>query len=292
MTYKQLMGEVAALGFEEGVEDESSFRYAANRALLQLANEYRTYRTAVFCLPAPRRHRLAAARTLCPGEYISLFCPAGGVSLRVGGRGILTADTGGKIARRIFERDDALFRLCLPEGGTLTVRADGYVMCGETAHYEGIFTREEDIPLPEGGRDILLSDIPDFLSAGELPADRRGTPVRGAEIIGNRLTLPAGCPGTVRLTYAHLPEKNHGRQQGGSHRRTAGGGTSAPTAHRCLSLAGCRCLQGGLLYEPVPGRRQSSDGKCAREYKYLLREYQRVGISSVFCISIQEKGGI
>lgn len=207
MTYKQLMGEVAALGFEEGVEDESSFRYAANRALLQLANEYRTYCTAVFCLPAPRRHRLAAARTLCPGEYISLFCPAGGVSLRVGGRGILTADTGGKIARRIFERDDALFRLCLPEGGTLTVRADGYVMCGETAHYEGIFTREEDIPLPEGGRDILLSDIPDFLSAGELPADRRGTPVRGAEIIGNRLTMPAGCPGTVRLTYAHLPEK-------------------------------------------------------------------------------------
>ncbi|MCQ2414313.1 MAG: hypothetical protein MJ082_05950 [Clostridia bacterium] len=206
MTYQELLEEVSALGFEESVENEKQFRYAANRAQKQIFTERPQRKTLKLSVAGAKGRILEKAVLLSPGEKLNVVVPKGGICFTVGGRGNIAFVESGEKKTKFFDRDGLTERKVFFTDGQLEIEADGYVSISEILHYEGAFQSAAAIPSESGVRVIDLSDnAEDFLCCDTLPKGEDGEPILCAEIRGNELSLPIGFSGCVSVEYCRKP---------------------------------------------------------------------------------------
>lgn len=203
MTYRELLEECAALGFENGVGDEMRFLYSARRALSLLSAEHPLlgelsfYCEAVYATEGAREIFHPAGTELSvplTGKTYS-FLVSGKGGFRAEGEPLHTFDTPALAVRGY--RNSAQRMLFVGEYD-YTVRCFScFLSCPP---------KKESIPILGKGRSFSLREIcEDFLRPDGVPRDASGEPIRDATIHGGTLTLPADYTGEVRLRYRRAP---------------------------------------------------------------------------------------
>ena len=204
MTLKELMDEVAALGFEEEIEANAALFGAAKRALMRIYTERAVY-SVIQIIPNAAKPTLYQKKiTHAPGELLVFSLGESTYSFRVSGCGSFCV--GDKAYD--FNGNSLVFRGFANEGDELTFRGDFLYTVYDLSVYHGVFaasSRDVRLKGEELSFDLsLMTD--DFLAFGELPTDGRGRAVRGARFLGSRLYLPEDCEGVVNLSYRRRPK--------------------------------------------------------------------------------------
>lgn len=203
MTYRELLEECAALGFENGVGDEMRFLYSARRALSLLCTEYPLLGELSFYCEAVLPTEGAREIFHPAGTEIAVPLTGKTYSFLVSGKGAYRAEG---------EPTHAF------DTPAMTVRgyrnaARKILFFGEYDYIVRFFScflscppKKESIPLFGKGRSFSLREIAeDFLRPDGVPRDAAGDPIRGVTIHGGTLTLPADYVGEVRLRYRRAP---------------------------------------------------------------------------------------
>ena len=198
MTYRELMDEVAALGFDSAVEDTGVLVAATNRAQRQLdralggAGVYVT-----LCMSAPAFSSEATREVA--GEWRLPAAGAIALSFESVGQGTLTLALGGEVRQYALTGSSYRERRYLfPEmrGATVTLRGTA----GLCVRALTVFGTVGDCPgadaLPlvrEGMWEYNLTALcPTCVGLRALPVDARGLPVRDFELRDGVLLLPDG----------------------------------------------------------------------------------------------------
>ena len=204
MTLKELMEEVAALGFEEEIEANSALFGAVKRALMRIYTERAVY-SVIQIIPSAAKPALFQKRiNHAPGEILVFNLDSSTYSFRVSGCGSFCV--GDKEYE--FNGNSLVFRGFANEGDNLTFRGDFLYTVYDLSVYRGVYAASSrDIRLK--GEELffdlsLMTD--DFLAFGELPTDGHGRAIKGARFLGSRLYLPESCEQIVSLSYRRRPK--------------------------------------------------------------------------------------
>ena len=208
MTLNELKAEVAALGFDTGVDDTSAFIAAANRALSMICRDLpmlgTLYAPACSIPPAYRLDTLHHSA----GERIELNLSGKAYSFYISGKGEFTKVTPTSRVTCEFDTPISEYRGIID--GSLTLIFDG------SGDYEVLDLLTYDKIIGESAADIPLYDriritpdrlTDDFVAFAELPRDGEGRIISGAYIDGREIVLPSGYNGVVSIRYERRPRK-------------------------------------------------------------------------------------
>lgn len=208
MTLNELKAEVAALGFDNGIDDTSAFIAAANRALSMICRDIP--RLGTLCAPActiPPAYRLDALHH-SSGERIEFNLSGKAYSFYVAGKGEFTKITPAERVTCEFDTPISEYRGIID--GSLTLIFDGigdYEVMDLLIYDKIIGENAEDIPPYERIRITPDRMTDDFIAFAELPRDGEGRIISGAYIDGREVVLPLGYNGVVSIRYERRPRK-------------------------------------------------------------------------------------
>lgn len=205
MTYRELAEECAALGFEDDVGEDGRFLYAARRALALLNTEYPAVGEVNFFCEAvvPRESRREIFHPA--GTELSVPLSGKSYSFRVGGRGSYRPE--GETPRA-FDAPSVLVREYRGEAGYLLFCGDYDYTVRDFAVFDACPPMREEIPTLAPVRTFSLRTLaPDFLCPDGIARGEDGTPIVGASVYGDTLTLPREYHGCVTLRYRRAPSK-------------------------------------------------------------------------------------
>lgn len=203
MTYRELLEESVALGFESGVGNEMRFLYAARRALSLLCTEYPLCDELSFYCEAASPTEEARDIFHPAGTELSVPLSGKSYSFLVGGKGSFRQE--GRPARdfdapHLAVRDYCADAKYLLFGGDY----DYTVRC--FACFFSCPPSKESIPLFGRQRSFSLGEVAaNFLRPDDVPRSGNGEPIADASIHGGILTLPYDYAGEVRLRYRRAP---------------------------------------------------------------------------------------
>lgn len=203
MTVKELMMEVAALGFENEIELNSAFSSAATRAIRHIYTD-RAVLATVSVIPASQAPAFHRAKLLHPqGESISLPIDGRAYAFKTSGTGSFTI--GG--SRSSFSGPATVFRGFCSAGDILTFSGDfRYTVYDLTVYSERTSEHAADIRLRGEEQSFDLSLITDdFLAFACVPTDKLGKTIKGAHCEGSILYLPESVNTEVRVKYRRAP---------------------------------------------------------------------------------------
>lgn len=207
MTFGQLKGAVARLGFESDLDDVSLLCSALSRALYMLYRDRPVIRVVKLSkTPFPGR-LLSEKFTHTPKKHEYFTFRGQALSFSVSGKGRYTLRTGGVSRTEDFDTDLSSIRQRLGDNASITFEGDyGYTVYG-LCDIDAIRSdRLEDIPLWDERSFIDLKRVcKDYMSPHKAPTDIRGRNITGAVISDGILTLPEGFFGEVLLTYKRAP---------------------------------------------------------------------------------------
>jgi hypothetical protein len=196
MTYRELMDEVAALGFDSAVEDTGVLVAATNRALRQLDRALGGDAVHLTLCMTPPLYVCEAPREVA-GEWRLPVRGAVALSFESVGQGTLTLTLGERVERyplsgSSYRRRKYYFPTL--RGATVTLHATGSLrvrsLCvlGEV----GEIGDAQCLPLLRCGmREYTLTALcPAYIGLRELPRDAAGMPVRDFELRDGVLLLP------------------------------------------------------------------------------------------------------
>ena len=139
------------------------------------------------------------------GEKKSLPISGRAYSLWASGKGYFTVIDGGSCLRYDCDTDGERFYGFINEGGEICFEGDYlYTVTDFVCFAELTSDRADDIPKSayDSFVDLTAEGILKLLSA---PTDAYGTPISGARTVGDRLLLPAGFEGEIRLEVIRMP---------------------------------------------------------------------------------------
>ena len=210
MTLNELKMSVLALGFEDRMEDEGTFRRSAERALTQLFSDLPVECMGEIdvCMPRITSSERLIRHAGSASDATERQIKGVGYSFVSSGNGSYTVTDkngtrtygipGGRCEHRGFiSGGEAVLRF--RSTSAITVRA-------LTAFRELGGDRAEDIPIYTGRITVSLAEhLPDLLFPLGEPRDSGGDRIEGLELSESEVRLPYEYSGTLAVRYARSP---------------------------------------------------------------------------------------
>ena len=208
MTYKDLYAEVAALGFESEIEDQTALLYSANRALKSIAALAPSYGTLTLIqrVIPPVSHIPEVKYE--PGEEVIIPLRGATFSLKFSGAGTVTLKERMRVTPYFFDSPYTELRRMLPnhEGELILSGRTSFTLKDIACYAYMNGTGESDIPIVAPFRDYdMRAHTDDFFGFTSLPTDERGDKIEGAYFRDDMLFVPSGYEGEIHLIYRRLP---------------------------------------------------------------------------------------
>lgn len=208
MTYNQLKEDVAALGFEAAIENESQLLIAANRALRIIYTERpRECQIRLSCQELGE-HLIHRQMHHMGKEKISVSLTGEAYSFRVSGRGEYTVtDTTGSRSFE-FDGESSLMKGYIKGEATLVFEGDYSYTVYDLCCYDRRFGDGMDsIPERQEYRTFKLGDtVKGFRAFASLPTDNDGKRIEGSILRGESLLVPRDFCGEINLSYYRTPD--------------------------------------------------------------------------------------
>ena len=212
MTYGQLKSEVLELGFERDFPSDGILLSSLNRALLLIAAERGVYGEAKLGCDLPHGAQIFRVYRHI-ANAVDLFPLVGrAYSFTVSGEGSFTVTGGGESQTTSFSGDGKLFRGFLPGEGQITFLGNRFF----TVYHLTVFPdvrggRVEDIPAPDGRRQVDMRDLcDDFLCFAEPAQDENGQTRTDVLLENGKIILPANTSGEITIRYRRRPTATSG----------------------------------------------------------------------------------
>lgn len=203
MTVKDLMSEVAALGFESEIEPDIAFTSAATRAIRHIFTDRAVTKNLRLFPRAVGSTFYIERLTHNAGKDISLLLEGRAYSFKLSGCGSFTVGT----EVHPFDTDGAVFRGFCNMGDSLTFSGDFlYTVYDFSVFSERVSDNISDIPIK--GEPIvydMMKLTDDFLAFSGPIRDGRGRSINGARFEGSLVYLPEGTSGAVVVNYRRAP---------------------------------------------------------------------------------------
>lgn len=209
MTLNELKNDVASLGFESQVEDESCFIASANRALSLIYTDRPVSKTATLSFRHPR---LSAAYELI--EHVSdatVVIPISGkaISFRSSGTGtcIIKDRTGASEVPLLG--NDQLTKQLVYGDATATFTGEFYYTIKNFAVFDDLVSKKVvDIPEYLPYRELFPDEYcDDFRAFAGVPRDKLGNPIEGAVLADGKIRVPYTFRGEMYLSYYRSPAR-------------------------------------------------------------------------------------
>ena len=210
MTLDELKNDVAALGFEGSVEDDSIFISSVNRALGIIYTDRPVTKTSIVHFDAPRISFKREFIEHHSGEDITLTVRGMGLSFRTIGEGECTIrETGGGGSFVNFSTHNQLTRRKIKNEATITFSGDYYYTVSNLVVFDDLTsTNLTDIREYSPRKEALPTEYcSDFRAFAGPPRDINGEIVNEAELRDGRISVPFEFSGDIYLTYYRTPTK-------------------------------------------------------------------------------------
>lgn len=208
MTYRELMEEVAHLGFDSAVEDLGALCSATNRSLAQLHRELRPAVEHLILTVREPLHYLQKELRVKNGTQYHVDRGRDGVAITFEsiGSGRISFLVGDEV-----QREEALAsttwrerRVLYPEcaGATVVLTGENGFAVRSVAVYDMVDNVQSPDALPLlrcGYRYKMRALLPNFVALDEAPYTEAGVPVQDYELADGVLTLPECLRGRVQL---------------------------------------------------------------------------------------------
>lgn len=215
MTYNDLKTEVAALGFDEDIENDEALLRATRRALNFIFTERPIYKSLVIhqlskapvCTFDEIVHKGGAADSILLNGIRSYSFKTSGIgrySVR-DGAGEAEFDFSGTAHHRGFVHGDGEIRFL-----------GDYAFCVyDVALFDELFGPGlDDIPMHGEFTEYDIENLAsDFLSFVNLPRDAQGIDISGASVSGKTVKIPKSYEGKITLNYKARTKSISGRPE-------------------------------------------------------------------------------
>ena len=215
MTYNDLKTEVAALGFDDEVENEEALLRATRRALNFIFTERPIYRSLTI-------HQISKA----PIRTLEQMIHKGGItdSVLLSGIRSYSFKTSGigkySVTDALGEREFEFFGTAEHKGfvhgdGELKFIGDYTFSVYDVALFDELFgPGTEDIPMHGEFTEYNMGSLAsDFLSFVSLPRNGYGIDINGASVSGRTVRIPKSYEGKITLTYKAKANSVSGRPE-------------------------------------------------------------------------------
>ena len=222
MRVSELYNQVAQLGFEEALESNERFVFAANRAIYQI-NSLRPHVAYVDIVHFPLSNLITASSLepmFCQGSKIYNVASGRAIYFEAMGKGQLQISVPGAMAPILIEDFDSKvsftpYRFIIPNtDNTLTIEfKSDYAFALRNVAVYGALLSEQAEDIPSFGAFVrydMKSVTNDFLGFNSPPIveDKNYTKlVDGYEIESDTLLLPYSAQGVYRVSYKRKPKQ-------------------------------------------------------------------------------------
>ncbi len=205
LTFKNLIEETAALGFEVNIESSEALLFAARRALMTIYTDRGDFSTIKF---TKRGFPVKPSRPIKHkgGEAERISFSARAMSFRASGSGILLInDEAGE--RSITFNGEQEIKAFLFGNGFIEFNGDyAYTVSGLSFFSEIYSPSEEDLPVYRGFAEYDMRELTDdFLSFVGNPYSPEHREISGAALRGTSVRLPEEYDGEVCIDYRKAP---------------------------------------------------------------------------------------
>ncbi len=207
MTLNQLMQDVAALGFEGGIEDDDIFISSANRALGIIYSDRPVTDEVTISYDAPGVLSYVPCYRHTGKDPATFKLPGKAYSFKCSGNGYFTVSEGYRRETREFHGNMLERHGTFADGGEITFFGDYAFAIYHLSSFDSQASlNTSDIKIYDGRERLSARDyIPDFLSFKSLPTDARGQAISGAYVREEYLYLPDNFRGEIRINYRCAP---------------------------------------------------------------------------------------
>lgn len=212
MTLNELKNDVACLGFESYVEDESCFLASANRALSMIYTDRPVSKTAIISFRGPRATLTREFIEHTSGTEIVIPYSGKSISFYSYGKGTCKiTDNSGSSAVSLLT-DGQLTKRFLRGDGTIRFFGDFYFTVRNLAIFDDTVSSDAaDIPEYTPYKEVHASEYcKDFRAFTEKPRDKDGNEIDGVTLLDGRIRVPYNYRGEMYLTYNRCPVKING----------------------------------------------------------------------------------
>lgn len=210
MTFTQLTAEVAALGFENEIENRPALLFCANRALRSIAALSPSFsRITLFqrvILPASVTKEV----NYVPMNKITVPLNGAAFSFKFSGAGTVLLRERHRITPFSLNTPYTEIRRFLPDGeGELVLSGYTPFKLLDLALYEhACGLAESDIPIIAPYRSYTLSKlVTNFFGFSSLPTNEHGETIEGSYFRDDTLFIPCDYEGEIHLTYRRVPRE-------------------------------------------------------------------------------------
>ena len=207
MTLNELKNDVANLGFESFIEDESCFIASANRALCMIYTDRPVNKTASLSFRGPRATLVREYVEHQSGATINIPFTGKSLSFRSTGRGTctITDRTGSNTVP--LNNTNQLTKQFIYGSGTISFSGDYYFTVSHLAVFDDIISNNTpDIPEYTPYRELNPEEYcNDFRAFCDQPRDKTGSPIEAIKLVDGRLRVPYDFRGELYLTYYRTP---------------------------------------------------------------------------------------
>ena len=210
MTYKDLCGEITALGFETELESEERVLSAVNRALMTIFTERPLYKKLTLFKKQLSPILKTDTVNHVGGKDVTVeYKGARSYSFKTSGTGRCVITEDGTAVTVDFSENAELHRGFLHGDGALRFTGEySYTVYDITLFGEIFSEKTEDIPALSDFRDYDMSKYcGDFLGFVSAPTDECGMAIEGALLEGCVMSIPEAYSGKINLTYKSAPKK-------------------------------------------------------------------------------------
>ena len=207
MTLNELKNDVAKLGFESYIEDNSTFTASLRRALSLIYTDRPVSKSTVISFHGPRVTLVREFIEHHSGEVISINVTGMAVSFRASGNGRCRIEDKNRTEEIVLNSEGQSVKRFIDKTATLTFSGNYYFTVSNLAvFYDLVSDDTADIPEYTPFRELHPKDYcDDFRAFSSHPTDKSGRPVETVRLIDGRIYVPYDYRGELYLTYYRSP---------------------------------------------------------------------------------------
>ena len=207
MTLKELMSDVARLGFENEISDTELFVSSVNRALTLLYTDRPVTRTVNTFVESSTPLTLVNIYSHRGGSEDSFKLRGKAFSFISSGRCEFRITSGFRTTEHKLFSDMKEYQGFIDGDSDITFTGDYSYTVFSLASFEDLRSDDpRDIPIYGRCKEINLSyNFGDFMSFTDLPKDAHGNDIQGVILKEGSIILPLGYKGEVSINYRRIP---------------------------------------------------------------------------------------
>ncbi len=207
MTLNTLRSDVAALGFEQEIDDEPLFLSAVNRALDMICADRPLAEKLKLHVSSPEISYFNELLEHHSGEETVISIEGRSVIFRSYGAGKCVIRDSSGAALYTLKNDNQLTRAFITGQATLTFSGDHYYTVSDlTVYKDTLSDNVTDIPEYYAEHVTDMKDISScFKHFSSMPCDKNGRIIESARLEGTCLVLPRDHVGDVYIEYYRSP---------------------------------------------------------------------------------------